>query len=202
MVKRLFIQISLWIVLLVLPTVVSSHPADDILTKYDYGGFLAGIFHPVLGWDHLLAMVCVGVLSAQIGGAAMWKVPMTFVVVMSLGGLAALFGIGQIPVEFGIALSVVLLGSVIALETRMSSRVAMLFVGVFAVFHGMAHGLEIPQMAEPVAYVAGFISGTSLIHLFGVGVGWLLTRRAILSQGLRGLGAAVAVFGLYLLWGL
>lgn len=135
------------------------------------GGLTAGLLHPVLGFDHLLAMVAVGLLSVQIGGRAVWTVPAAFVLVMAAGGLLGMQGVALPEVEGGIALSVFALGLVIAIGAAPPVWLAMVFVGFFALFHGHAHGAEIPRLADPAAYVGGFMLATAMLHLTGVGIG-------------------------------
>ena len=161
----------------------------------DIGGFYSGIGHPVLGSDHLLAMLAVGALSAQLGGRAIWSVPLTFVVLMLVGGLLGIYGISLFSVEIGIAVSVIVLGIAMAVDKRAPMVLTMLFVGFFALFHGHAHGTEMPNMAQPVFYVLGFILGTATIHLFGLvlalGVGMLPSG----GQVLRLCGVSIACVG-------
>ena len=163
-------------------------------------GFLTGLLHPALGLDHLLAMLSVGVLSTQIGGKAIWYVPGLFVFVMVIGSILGLQAI-QVPlVEFGIGLSVLVLGTIIATYGfRASTGIAIACVAVFAIFHGHAHGTEMPQIAEPMLYGAGFVIGTATIHLIGVGIG--LLSRKVNTSGilLRSLGGIFAVCGLVIL---
>ncbi len=147
-----------------IPYVAYAHEGGSV----PIGGFLAGLIHPVLGYDHLLAMLSVGVLSAQIGGRAIWTVPATFVTVMALGGLLGLIDIGLTSTELGISASLVLLGLVIAAERRLPILLAMAGVGFFAIFHGYAHGTEMPTTARPVIYALGFLTDTAAIHIGGV----------------------------------
>ncbi|MGI9528398.1 MAG: HupE/UreJ family protein [Acidimicrobiia bacterium] len=163
----------------------------------EYGSFLAGLTHPVLGLDHFLAMVSVGIVSALIGGRAIWTVPATFVVMMAVGGIAgyADIGISTAAVEFGIATSVILLGAVMLLDRRLDVRVAMLFVAFFGFFHGYAHGQEIPDIAEPAVYALGFLLGTVLIHLLGVLFGDIATRYTYGRIALRVIGGVFMVIG-------
>ena len=156
------------------------------------GGFISGLLHPVLGFDHLLAMVAVGLLSVQIGGRAVWTVPAAFVLFLGIGGGVGLLGYDLPEVEGVIALSVVLLGLAIALIATMPVVAAMLMVAFFAVFHGHAHGLEIPNLAEPAAYVGGFMLASAILHLTGVVIGFLQQQeraRALLGAGVAGVGA-------------
>ena len=157
-------SIILAVFLSLIPSIAYAHDGGNI----PLGGFLVGLLHPVLGFDHLLAMLSVGILSAQIGGKAIWTVPATFVGVMALGGLLGLTGLNLTATEIGIAISVILLGLAIALERRLPILIAMLGVGFFAIFHGYAHGAEMPDTAQPVLYAFGFLTGTILIHIAGV----------------------------------
>ena len=165
-------------------------------------GFFDGISHPVLGLDHFLAMISVGILSAQIGGKAIWKVPLTFVAIMTIGGL---FGFLLIIdefyfVEIGIILSVILLGFGISIEKKIPAKLIMAFVGIFGLFHGIAHGLEVPAAANPILFVLGFICGTSALHLFGVAIGFFSIKTAISSILLRFTGITFGIYGIYLLY--
>lgn len=140
----------------------------------DTGGFVHGFAHPIGGLDHVLAMILVGIFAWQLGGRALWLVPAAFVGVMALGGILGVAGIGVPFVEVGIALSVVVLGAVVALGVRAPVAAAMAVVGLFAVFHGHAHGAEMPETAAGVAYGLGFMLGTALLHLLGIGLGYAL----------------------------
>ncbi|MDW7774484.1 MAG: HupE/UreJ family protein [Desulfobulbaceae bacterium] len=162
-------------------------------------GFLSGIFHPVLGFDHLLAMLCVGIVSAQIGGRAIWTVPLTFVTIMALGGFLGMQDIALPGVEYGIALSVLVLGLAVARGKKIHPLAAHLGVGFFAIFHGHAHGAEMPAMADPLVFSMGFLLGTAAIHLAGVGVG--LSARIINNgpETLRYVGAGIAGIGVYII---
>ena len=166
-------------------------------------GFYDGISHPVLGLDHFLAMISVGILSAQIGGRAIWTVPSTFVIIMIIGGL---FGFLLIIEEFyfveiGIILSVIFLGLGISIEKKIPTKLIMIFVGIFGFFHGTAHGLEVPAAANPILFVLGFICGTSALHLFGVAIGHFSIKTALSSILLRLTGITFAIYGIYLLYG-
>ena len=162
-------------------------------------GFLSGFAHPLFGLDHLLAMVAVGLLSVQIGGRAIWTVPAAFVAVIGVGGGLGLTGVPLPQVEGVIALSVVALGLAVAAERAWPTPLAMVFVAVFALFHGHAHGEEIPRLASPGAYVSGFMIATALLHLTGVGIGEAC-RLARHPARLRALtGALIAGMGLHIL---
>lgn len=134
-------------------------------------GFVHGFTHPIGGLDHLLAMVAVGMFAAYLGGRALWLVPATFVGVMALGGLLGVSGVSLPYVEVGIALSVVALGLLVALRWNFPIAAAMAIVAVFAVFHGYAHGTELPENASGIGYSIGFMIATALLHLVGIAIG-------------------------------
>lgn len=164
-------------------------------------GFITGLLHPALGFDHFLAMLSVGILSAQIGGRGLWVVPLTFVSVMLVGGALGMKGVSLPLVESGIALSVIALGVALAADKHMATIWAMLFVGFFASFHGHAHGTEMPLIADPIFYALGFITGTAIIHLTGVLVGVGSARLDNGGMLLRLLGAGIAGIGVCMLFG-
>lgn len=162
------------------------------------GGLVSGLLHPVMGMDHLVAMVAVGLWGAQLGQPALWLLPITFPMMMSMG---ALLGLAQVPlpfIEFGIACSALALGLVVAGALRPPLWVAMALVAIFAIFHGHAHGTEVPDAANPLAYGVGFVLSTGLLHLAGILIGALVD----LPWGqkvVRGCGAVVAAAGLFFL---
>lgn len=166
-------------------------------------GAIEGFLHPLLGTDHLLAMLTVGLLSAQLGGRAIWTVPVTFVSVMALGGLAGILGL-QLPlVEYGIALSVIVLGIALLARRRIPEAIAMLFVGFFAMFHGHAHGAEIPNATGGtmfiVAYILGFLTATAGLHVIGALLGYIALRSARGATILRLSGIVIAAMGVFIL---
>ena len=181
--------------------VVSFLPSISYAHEGTGGGFMAGLTHPVLGFDHLLAMLSVGILSAQMGGLAIWRVPLTFVLVMLGGGVLGINGIPLFSVELGIALSVLALGVAIALEKKLSPMLAMIFVGFFAIFHGHAHGTEMPSLSKPMFYACGFVLGTAGIHVAGVLVGIIAERITDGAQLLRYAGAGITGVGFHLIIG-
>ena len=167
-------------------------------------GFYDGLSHPVLGLDHFLAMVCVGVVSSQIGGRAIWTVPSLFVLFMIVGGAVGLFiEILAITfsdiIEWGIIFSVIFLGLSVAIEKKLPTITIMIAVAFFGAFHGLAHGIEMPWAANPLLFALGFSSGTAVLHLFGVGIGLVLIRNNFLNIILRVLGLGCAIFGFYLI---
>lgn len=162
-------------------------------------GFLTGLSHPVSGLDHVLAMVAVGLWGAQLGPPAIWLLPVAFPMVMACGGFLGLVGIPLPGVEAGIAASGVALGLVVAAEARPPARVAALLVAFFAVFHGHAHGAELPAGQSALAYSLGFVVATGLLHAAGIAVG-LVHRLPAGPVALRALGAVVAFGGGVFLW--
>ena len=132
-------------------------------------GLMAGLTHPFVGLDHLLAMIAVGIWAGQLGGRAVWLIPLTFVSVMTAAATLASFGLLLPLVEPAIACSVLVLGLLIAGSVRLPTSVGAFLVGLFAVFHGYAHGLELPQAASPILYGAGFVLATALLHGLGIG---------------------------------
>jgi urease accessory protein len=165
------------------------------------GGFAAGFLHPLSGLDHLLAMVAVGIWGAFLGRPLVWMLPVAFPLVMVVGGVLGIAGVPLPHVEVGIAASVIVLGLAIALAWRAPPWVAIAIVAVFAIFHGHAHGTELPSAAAPEAYAAGFVISTGLIHLGGIGIG-LLGRLPRGTQILRTTGAAILVLGVWILAGM
>jgi urease accessory protein len=166
-------------------------------------GFMHGFSHPVSGLDHILAMVMVGVFAFQLGGRAVWLVPMTFVLVMAVGGAFGVAGVNVPFVEVGIALSVIVLGAIVALNVKAPTAVAMGVVGLFAIFHGHAHGAEMPEDAGGAAYAAGFMIATALLHAVGLGLGFLIARGGERqgSFAVRTAGGLAAVAGVGILTG-
>ena len=163
------------------------------------GGFVSGFFHPVLGPDHLLAMFAVGIWGAQIGGRSIWELPVVFPLIMAAGGVLGIAGVPLPHVEIWIGLSVLSLGLAIATLWKPLEIVSMAAVGLFAIFHGHAHGVELPNAADPVAYGGGFVMATGLIHVAGIGFGLLL---GIKLQGQLGriTGALIATAGVWFLF--
>lgn len=180
--------------LLLCPALIFAH------TTTGAGGFVSGVMHPILGFDHFLAMLSVGIISAQIGGNAVWNVPLTFMAVMFIGGMLGMQDLGSIPVETGIALSVILLGAAIGINKKLPVALAMVFVGVFAIFHGYAHGLEMPKVAIPYIYALGFLTGTAGVHLVGVFIGHVLTKKKKRVRVLTGMGWLIALAGVYVMF--
>lgn len=181
------------LLLVLLPDLAEAH------TFKGETGFVSGLFHPVMGFDHLLAMLSVGIVSAQIGGRSIWTVPLMFVVGMGLGGFLGMQDIPLPGVEYGIALSVLILGLAVARGKKINPGIAHLGVVFFAVFHGHAHGAEMPAMASPFIFSMGFLLGTATIHLAGVGVGLVSRQIGNGPQTVRYVGAGIAGIGVYIL---
>jgi urease accessory protein len=162
------------------------------------GGLVSGLLHPLTGMDHLIAMVAVGIWGAQLGAPAIWVLPITFPLVMAVGGVLGVLHIPLPMPETVIALSGVVLGAAVAMRLRVPFAVAAVIVGVFAIFHGHAHGAELPKSANPLAYGIGFVVATGLLHLCGISIG-ALSRWPAGGQLIRGVGAAIALLGGYFL---
>lgn len=162
------------------------------------GGFAAGFAHPFGGVDHLLAMISVGLWGAFLGRPLIAVLPMLFPVMMAVGGALGIAGVPAPPVEVGIALSVLALGLLIAFAARLPVAAACAVVGVFALFHGYAHGQELPSAADPVGYSLGFVIATGLLHLVGIAVGSLREVRGG-RTALRLGGGAIALAGCWFL---
>jgi urease accessory protein len=165
------------------------------------GGFASGLLHPMLGFDHLLAMVAVGIWASMLGTRAVLRLPLLFLVLMAAGGALAMGGVPLPAVEAGIAASAVILGLVVAAALAPSPAIAAVIVGGFAILHGHAHGSELPQAASGLGYAAGFILATALLHLVGIGLGRLM-RWPVGQVAVRASGGAIALAGVAFLFGL
>jgi urease accessory protein len=153
------------------PAVASAHPGHEST------GLVHGFMHPLGGFDHVVAMVAVGLLAARLGGRALWLVPASFVATMTVAGFAGSTGVALPYVETGIVVSVVVLSAVALFGVAMPVAAAMGLVGFFAVFHGYAHGLEMPETASGITYGSGFVAATAMLHGVGIGLG-LMIRQA------------------------
>jgi urease accessory protein len=162
-------------------------------------GFVTGFLHPISGLDHVLAMVAVGLWGAQLGAPAIWVLPVAFPLVMAMGGMLGLMGVPVPGIEYGIAASAILLGAAVLFEVRASLFVTALLVGVFAIFHGHAHGTELPPGQSALLYSMGFVIATGCLHALGIGIGavhrWTWGQR-LLRVG----GGLVAIAGVTFLW--
>ncbi|MSP47061.1 MAG: HupE/UreJ family protein [Xanthobacteraceae bacterium] len=162
------------------------------------GGLVGGLMHPVFGPDHVAAMVAVGLWGAFLGSPAIFILPIVFPLVMALGGTLGILGVPLPGVEIGIAVSAAVLGMMVALAARPPLWVAAVIVGAFAIFHGHAHGAELPPGADALAYSAGFVITTGLLHLAGIAFG-LLARWPVGRLAVRTAGGVIAIAGLMFL---
>ena len=160
-------------------------------------GFMYGLAHPAGGLDHVCAMLAVGLWAAHAGGRSVWVVPLTFIGVMALGGALLLLGLGLPFVEPGIALSVLLLGVLIAASVRLPLWLGSSMVGLFALWHGYAHGAELPQLASGIGYAPGFMLATALLHAAGI-ASVLGMRRWARERAIHATGAGIALCGVCL----
>jgi urease accessory protein len=187
--KSLIPKSALVALALMLPHAAQAHPGMRI------EGLGAGLAHPFSGLDHVLTMVAVGIWAASLGGRARWCVPTAFVTVMILGAAIGASGRVFVGGESVMATTVVLIGALIAGGIRVPSGVAMAIVGLFAVFHGYAHGIEVPEGAMPVLYGLGFVAATGLLHAAGLFGGSALARVGAPAL-IRLAGGAIAALGI------
>ncbi|MGC2044706.1 MAG: HupE/UreJ family protein [Pseudolabrys sp.] len=178
------------------PAAALAHPGHD-----GAGGLLHGFVHPLTGIDHVLAMIAVGILAAGYGGRALWLVPMSFLVAMAAAGVIGMAGIPVQIVEAGIGLSVVVLGLMIAFQFKPPTLVATVVVGFFALFHGYAHGSEMPNGLAGLSFAAGFLIATALLLGAGVGIGLIVQRRTLSRRLFQAGGGAIALVGVAVLAG-
>lgn len=163
------------------------------------GGFVSGFAHPILGLDHVVAMVAVGLWGAQLGSPAIWVLPVTFPLVMAFGGVLGGLDTPIPGIEIGIAASAIALGLMVTFAARPPLWIAGLLVGLFAIFHGYAHGAELPESANPLAFSMGFVIATGSLHVIGILIG-LINRWPWGMRSLRTGGAVIAACGLYFLF--
>ena len=179
---RHFQSLAMAAIIIAYASAASAHEGVGIT-----GGFSSGFMHPILGWDHVIAMVAVGLWGAFLGSPAIWVLPVVFPLVMAFGGALGVMGIPIPAVETGIAASAVVLGAMVAFAVRPPIWVAAVIVGAFAIFHGHAHGTELPSAANPLAYSLGFVIATGLLHLcgiaFGLAVRWPAGKIAVQAGG-------------------
>lgn len=187
---RAFTALAVVTLLIATASSASAHTAEG-----DAGGFITGFLHPVFGLDHVVAMVAVGLWGAFLGMPAIWLLPIIFPLVMAVGGAMGVAGVPLPGVETWIAASAIVLGLCVAFALRPPQWIAALIVGAFAIFHGHAHGTELPQATDPLAYALGFVVATGLLHLCGIGLG-LLSRWRTGGYAVRAGGAAIAAVGL------
>jgi urease accessory protein len=183
-------------ILMLYSTIAYAHVGTGIS-----GGLTSGFMHPILGWDHVVAMVAVGLWGAFLGAPAIWVLPVVFPLVMALGGVLGIIGIDIPSVETGIAASAIILGAMVALAARLPIGFAAVIVGIFAVFHGHAHGTELPGAANPLAFSIGFVIATGLLHLCGIALG-ILVRWPKGKLAVQACGGAIALAGVGFLTGI
>ena len=182
-------------VILLAPEAANAHTGAGIS-----GGFLSGFAHPILGWDHVVAMVAVGLWGAFLGAPAIWLLPIVFPLVMAFGTVLGIIGVPIPGIETGIATSAIALGLLILLAIRLPLWIACIIVGAFAIFHGYAHGTELPQAANPLAFIIGFVLATGMLHLIGIAFG-LLLRWPAGTYAVRTAGGVISLAGLAFLFG-
>jgi len=174
-------------------------PAQAHIEQGQATGFLTGLEHPWSGLDHILAMIAVGLWGAQLGVPAIWILPITFPMMMSIGAFMGLVGVAVPGIEIGIALSAIVLGIMVLGEIRPKLAVAALLVGIFAIFHGHAHGTELPEGQSGLLYSMGFVIATGVLHGVGITIG-VIHRWPVGKILLRGAGACIALMGTVFLW--
>jgi urease accessory protein len=186
-------------ILLALTLMAWGGNAEAHIVPGDVTGFFSGVLHPISGLDHILAMVSVGVWGAQLGAPAIWILPVTFPVMMAFGGLLGFLGLPLPATEIGIALSMVVLGGAVMLEARPPLPAVMAIVAFFAIFHGYAHGTELPRGESALLYSLGFVMATGFLHLVGIIIG-LIHRWSWGERALRLAGSGVGLIGAFFLW--
>jgi urease accessory protein len=181
------------------PLLLWAQAAQAHVNRGEAVGFLTGLRHPVSGLDHVLAMIAVGLWGAQLGLPAVWVLPVAFPMVMAMGGMIGLLGIPLPGIEIGIAASAIALGIAVMLEVRPPLAGAAVVVGFFAIFHGYAHGSELPPGENGLLYSLGFVISTGCLHAVGIAIG-IVHRWPAGQRALRLAGATVAVAGVFFMW--
>lgn len=189
MMRSKFFRCSLALAALAFCGAAQAHPGHG-------AGYLAGLGHPFLGLDHVLAMIAVGVWAAQLGGRALWMVPLSFVAVMALAGGLGIAGVALPMADNGVAASVLLLGLLVAFAVRLPFALGCGMAGLFAVFHGYVHGAEMPHAGIAWQYGLGFVSATVALHGLGLLLGRGLERH---GAWLRAAGALTAASGAWMM---
>jgi len=199
------VRMTRWVTFLwtIATILILSQPAQAHIVAGESGGFLSGLKHPWSGWDHICAMVAVGMWGAQLGVPAIWVLPVTFPVIMAFGGFLGLIGVrfpgDQIGDEIGIAASAIMLGLVVLMAARPPLAAAMTLVGIFGLCHGYAHGRELPPGQSGLLYSIGFVVATGTLHALGITIGLLHRWKA--GRGfIRTAGAAITLAGFYFLY--
>jgi urease accessory protein len=184
---------------ILLTIIVCAEAAFAHVQKGEAAGFLSGLRHPLSGLDHVLAMIAVGLWGAQLGAPAIWVLPVAFPMVMALGGMLGLLGVPLPGIEIGIAASAILLGAAVLFEYRPPLAAAALLVACFAIFHGHAHGTELPPGQSGLLYSMGFVMATGCLHGVGITIG-VVHRWNWGQRLLRLAGAVVAGGGVFFMW--
>jgi urease accessory protein len=183
-----------FLILMILPRLIFAH-----VEAGKAAGFISGFHHPISGWDHIAAMIAVGLWGAQLGIPAIWLLPVAFPMMMAIGGFLGLIGVPLPAVEIGIGISAVVLGTMVALEMKPPLFVAVLIVAIFAIFHGYAHGAELAPGTSAMAYSLGFVVSTGCLHGVGILIGlihkWKTGRRIV-----RLAGCMIAAAGVFFVW--
>ena len=187
-------------VTVLIPAMLVTEPVLAHSIGSSAAGFAGGFLHPLTGRDHRLAMVSVGIWGAELGAPAIWLLPIAFPLIMAVGGALGVVGVPLPAGELLIALSVVVLGTLVALARKLPIAVALTIVGIFAIAHGHAHGVEMPGAADALGFTIGFVLATGLLHLTGIAIG-VLTRWPAGVFAIRACGCAVAVTGCYFVLG-
>lgn len=169
------------------------------VNKGEAMGFFSGLRHPISGLDHVMAMIAVGLWGAQLGAPAIWVLPVAFPMVMAFGGMIGLLGIPLPGIEYGIAASMILLGAAVMMELRPPLALAAALVGFFAIFHGHAHGTELPPGQSGLLYSLGFVMATGCLHGVGISIG-LVHRWNWGQRALRAAGVIIALAGVFFMW--
>jgi urease accessory protein len=191
-------SLARWIMVLT-PMLLWGQNAFAHVKNGEAGGFVTGFRHPLSGMDHVLAMVAVGLWGAQLGAPAVWLLPVAFPMVMAFGGMLGLMGVPLPGVEYGIALSAILLGAAVMFQVRPPLMAAAVLVGFFAIFHGHAHGTELPPGQSGLLYSIGFVMATGCLHALGISIG-TVHRWDWGQKLLRVAGAFVALGGFFFMW--
>jgi urease accessory protein len=187
--------ISAAALLMLMPLSALAHVESGVIGD---GGFVSGMFHPVTGVDHVVAMVAVGLWGAILGQPAIWVLPVAFPLVMAVGSILGIIGIPVPAIDIGVALSGIVLGAMVATVSRPPLAVAFFLISIFAVYHGYPHGAALPDFGMPLLYISGFVFSTGLLHLSGVALGLLFRwRRGQLV--VRAAGGVITVVGAYYL---
>jgi urease accessory protein len=187
------------LVTILLTFLICAQAAQPHVHKGEAVSFLSGLKHPISGLDHVVAMVAVGLWGAQLGAPAIWVLPVAFPMVMAFGGMLGLLGVPLPGMEIGIAASAILLGAAVMMELRPPLGLAALLVGFFAIFHGYAHGNELPAGESGLLYSIGFVMATGCLHAAGISIG-LVHRWNWGQRALRVVGGAIALAGMFFMW--